>query len=278
MLMHFRVDGTPRTWGNNEREWRSQVAVAARQELTRLNLEPLQGRYLFSVELIFNLSQQRLFNGNDLENLSKPIIDTLFLPDNPQIGDQDLTGILFQIDDRYIYSLTIKKSATQSNEGATITIGYEPLDRIEKECMMHYYRLIPNTELDNLIAKQCIEPSKDSWTPYQSGQVVCIYESNSPTSIFIKYGQTIAENRDLEEGDTIYVLEISNITDIENDKSQNGWSDSKVHFGPISIEKVSIIAEASVNTAKPGRIVLNQLVTYDRPKIWNIERNAFVAG
>jgi len=141
---------------------------------------------------------------------------------------------------------------------------------------MPFYRLISKKELEYLVAKKCIEPSSESWFPYKAGEVICIFESNSPSEIFNKYCRAIGSHRQLKIDDTILVLELSNISKFEFDKSQAGWPESRVHLGPIPIEKVSVIAEATVSDNKHGRIEFSNLKIYQKPKLWRAEKNDFL--
>jgi hypothetical protein len=58
--------------------------------------------------------------------LAKPVLDTIFLSNNPQIGDNDLTGVLFRVDDNNVNKLYLEKRKVYlpNEEGADITIEY----------------------------------------------------------------------------------------------------------------------------------------------------------
>lgn len=56
----------------------------------------------FSVEAVFFLKDTNI-ERVDLDNLAKPLLDTLFRPRRPQVIDLNLTGAVFDVDDDRIY-------------------------------------------------------------------------------------------------------------------------------------------------------------------------------
>jgi len=112
---------TPKPWATNEWEWRREIAKEARKH-ELYNKEQLVGK-VFDVEIIFYFTKENS-NKPDLDNLVKPVLDTLFHPRNPQVKDVLLTGALFDVDDDRVFKLKAsKKIVTQkSDEGAEINI------------------------------------------------------------------------------------------------------------------------------------------------------------
>jgi Holliday junction resolvase RusA-like endonuclease len=110
---------SPKPWGSNEWEWRRAVAEAAREQRGILRSEGY-----FDVEITFYLNSQS-FSQSDLDNLAKPVLDTLFHAEYPQTKSKDLTGALLPgVDDDRVISLFLKKIQVDETEelGAEITV------------------------------------------------------------------------------------------------------------------------------------------------------------
>jgi len=62
----------------------------------------------------------------DLDNLAKPILDTLFHPRHPQVKDMSLIGALFDVDDDRIFKLNLEKRLVtpDTEEGIDVTIAW----------------------------------------------------------------------------------------------------------------------------------------------------------
>jgi hypothetical protein len=63
---------------------------------------------------------------SDLDNLAKPVLDTLFLARYSQVKDPLLAGALFRVDDCVVYRLSIEKCLATSSrgEGVDITVQW----------------------------------------------------------------------------------------------------------------------------------------------------------
>lgn len=118
----FNVRGIkPAPWGTNEWSWRNAVALEARKQ--HRNSGNLRR---FEVSIVFYLLHPTL-DRSDLDNLAKPVLDTIFLPNYPQVKDRTLTGALFEVDDSFVHKLTVEKRLvkTAEEEGAEIAILWE---------------------------------------------------------------------------------------------------------------------------------------------------------
>jgi Holliday junction resolvase RusA-like endonuclease len=62
----------------------------------------------FAVHIIFWMNSVSIRRA-DLDNLAKPVLDTLFRPKNAQVKDLSLTGALFLFDDDRVYRLILEK-------------------------------------------------------------------------------------------------------------------------------------------------------------------------
>jgi hypothetical protein len=112
----------PVPWGSNEWAWRKALADGAR-EVRAVAWEPLEGQPFprFSVEVVFWMVGSRLERA-DLDNLAKPVLDTLFLPRYAQVKDLSLTGALFRLDDDRVFRLTLEKHEVPTVEEAGLDV------------------------------------------------------------------------------------------------------------------------------------------------------------
>src|SRR5437764_987868 len=101
---------TPVPWacGENEWAWRRRVAEAARRVRASNEPQDVSQWAIFSVEVTFWMGTTRIGLA-DLDNLAKPVLDTLFRIRRPQVKDLRLTGVLFDVDDARVFGLTLKK-------------------------------------------------------------------------------------------------------------------------------------------------------------------------
>jgi Holliday junction resolvase RusA-like endonuclease len=118
----FSVDGiVPVPWGTNEWEWRAAIVRAARGKFSGIiNLPP---QVQLSVTLDFRLPAIQAARA-DLDNLAKPVLDTLFSIRNAQVKDPSLTGALFNVDDERVFHLTLSKTEVpvQAASGVSISV------------------------------------------------------------------------------------------------------------------------------------------------------------
>ena len=127
LTLHVR--GIPKAWANNEWEWRKAVAQEAR--LSRQNqAKTIASTTYLDMVIIFNLMKDRVLRP-DLDNLAKPVLDTLFRIRNAQVSDKSLTGALFDVDDDHVFRLLLEKRSveTVTDEGAEIAITWNEPDR-----------------------------------------------------------------------------------------------------------------------------------------------------
>jgi Holliday junction resolvase RusA-like endonuclease len=118
---HLPVSGK----ANKERreQWRRHIIKCAAGAIDQAAKLGEYGSWLFTVDVEFFLPRE---TKNDIDNLAKPIIDTLFSPGVPN-GNQnrEITGKVFPLaDDLQVTQLNLRKTLVQSDEecGATITV------------------------------------------------------------------------------------------------------------------------------------------------------------
>ena len=97
--------------------WRQALAEAALAVKEQLGPLPVHQVADFSVEIEYRVTSL----GSDLDNLTKPVLDTLFAkPPNPNAAEH--TGILFDADDSRIVWLLLRKVQVGSVEDAGVRI------------------------------------------------------------------------------------------------------------------------------------------------------------
>ena len=117
---------TPKPWGTNEMPWRR--AVAEKATILRNSNETAQASddTIFLVRLVFYLKAAHIRH-TDLDNLAKPVLDTIFLSRNPQVSDSALTGSLFDVDDDRVFGLHLEKRqvSNEAEEGMDAMIEWQ---------------------------------------------------------------------------------------------------------------------------------------------------------
>jgi len=114
----------PAPWGNNEWAWRKVIAIEANKQ--KQFRGHAGGLLKFEVGIVFYL-RTTTFKKSDLDNLAKPVLDTLFLPYDAQVKDKSLTGALFEMDDSQVHKLLLEKCLvnTYQEEGVDINVFWE---------------------------------------------------------------------------------------------------------------------------------------------------------
>ena len=126
ILPLIRVRGmNPVPWGSNEWLWRKALANQGRLVRASMRLPPILPSARFAVEIIFYMTGNNSRKA-DLDNLAKPVLDTLFRTPRPQVPDLSLTGAVFEMDDSSIFRLVVEKRlvATDKDEGADMIISW----------------------------------------------------------------------------------------------------------------------------------------------------------
>jgi Holliday junction resolvase RusA-like endonuclease len=119
----FSVRGMcPKPWGTMEWTWRKLIAEKARK--LRASVGTTIGQR-FRVRIVFFLPSAALERA-DLDNLAKPVLDTLFRATHAQAPVDGVTGILFDIDDGRVFELDLEKQAASSTalEGIDVQITW----------------------------------------------------------------------------------------------------------------------------------------------------------
>ncbi len=117
---------TPIPWGSNEWAWRKAIAEQARAERLHQQIAPAVSATRFSVAIVFFMTAAHIQRA-DLDNLAKPVLDTLFLIRNAQVRDMSLTGALFDVDDARVFKLSLEKEVVPNaqHEGVQVMISWE---------------------------------------------------------------------------------------------------------------------------------------------------------
>lgn len=112
---------------------------------------------------------------------------------------------------------------------------------------MPIFRLESDSDIIRIAKDGFLKRSINTYTPYNKGEVICLLEMPTPNDAIQKYGHGIASNRQLKLNQKLYVLSIDkSIKNIELDRSQKGWPESRVYKSDIYIKHLSIVAEATI--------------------------------
>ena len=117
----------PIPWGCKEWKWRGCISDKARiVRRTKEDMLPAAPQDIhFSVSLVFLMKPGSIEHA-DLDNLAKPVLDTLFHSRSAQVQDKELTGALFDVDDDRVFQLIAAKKLVvgPDDEGIDITISW----------------------------------------------------------------------------------------------------------------------------------------------------------
>ncbi len=130
--LNFYVWGEPAPGqGGKEQEWREAIEAKAKKVREENKLQALKAtRFHVSIEFLINEPQLSIHeNGADLDNMAKPVIDTLFKQGSSvEPKTKKPTGVLFNINDKQVFELIMKKRLPnpedEEKEGAKITITW----------------------------------------------------------------------------------------------------------------------------------------------------------
>jgi Holliday junction resolvase RusA-like endonuclease len=77
------------------------------------------------MQLVFFLDPLRI-DRMDLDNLIRPVFDTLFVPTDIQLRIEGLTGALFDLDDGQVHRLVVEKrpEEDQSKQGVEVRLSW----------------------------------------------------------------------------------------------------------------------------------------------------------
>lgn len=115
----LEIIGRPSPWANQPHEgiWRKQIAEQARATVL--------GPFDESVKPVRVVVEFRMLpsRGGDLDNLAKPVLDTLFRQSRKSTHP---VACIFQCDDCHLNELLLRRTEVSSpaEEGATITIEF----------------------------------------------------------------------------------------------------------------------------------------------------------
>ena len=118
------VRGTrPVPWGdNNQWEWRKALYNEARGHLSSVG--SVSNETKFHVSIIF--FREKTPKEPDIDNLAKPVLDTIFCSRHYQGPTPSLAGALFNVDDEQVFRLELEKRlvSTRADEGVDITVKW----------------------------------------------------------------------------------------------------------------------------------------------------------
>jgi hypothetical protein len=120
----LEVRGTPIPYSSQDRErkWREVIEKEAKLKRTDELEQSISASTVFTVTIQFELANEL---GSDLDNLIKPVIDTLFFsPPNCPPANPMPTGALFRtISDKRVFEIRATKVHAET-EGTVITVSW----------------------------------------------------------------------------------------------------------------------------------------------------------
>jgi hypothetical protein len=126
----FDVRGRPPVGGGSSArwEWRRALADRARRIRSEHRLSAVSPTATFHVDVRFLLLPRRAL-GADLDNLVRPVLNTLFSSRDEQT-DATLTGTLFGAEDARIYRLAVEKHVVDdaADEGVEVVARWSDDD------------------------------------------------------------------------------------------------------------------------------------------------------
>ena len=136
MTIHQRRDDHPNPWRIQVRGhpasvksigWREAIrdAVTANYPRAPFTSTPMETK--FAVEATFRMTPEDLARpAVDLDNLAKPVLDTLFTSRN--VSKTRLTGVLLRVNDTWVFRLLLEKVEvkTPQEQGADLTVTWRP--------------------------------------------------------------------------------------------------------------------------------------------------------
>ena len=118
------VQGQPRTFASNEGEWRKLIADKC-ESVDMSTRDMVNGLAVVEVAMLFQIHKSRI-RGMDLDNLAKPVMDTLFSchPTKRSIAKHP-TACLTTRDDHIVSRLVIERRLVEDEreEGVIITVS-----------------------------------------------------------------------------------------------------------------------------------------------------------
>jgi TDG/mug DNA glycosylase family protein len=124
--IELRLRGArPVPWGTGEWSWRAELAQAAHQVSAASPVPSPPPDAGFTVLLTFYLSPAR-HRDSDLDNLAKPVLDTLFHARHVQARVPDVTGVLFDVPDERVVKLVLEKrlAGRVEDQGIDVVVAW----------------------------------------------------------------------------------------------------------------------------------------------------------
>ncbi len=108
--------------GTVEKDWWQALAEKAQEVRANRPFPAIAPSAHFAVEMIFFMTPVNTPGGSELDNLAKPVLDTLF-----NARKQQPTGTLLGHHDTNVFKLFLEKRlvSTQAEEGVDVTITWE---------------------------------------------------------------------------------------------------------------------------------------------------------
>ena len=119
---------TPRPWGvKMTKAWREEIKRQVDDiKIQRTIISKEHRAKIYNVTIVFYFTAKNLYNC-DLDNLAKPVIDTLFDTSRNQQKTKNPVKVLFTVDDAKVTRLKLEKrevSSSHKEEGCNILVTW----------------------------------------------------------------------------------------------------------------------------------------------------------
>jgi hypothetical protein len=106
--------------------------------------------------------------------------------------------------------------------------------------MKRFLRVMHQDEWELVRRTETISPSNgpEVWNPYELGQVAFIFDESAPLKLRSEY---IKDKLERHPGVTFFLIsfDLVDLTGVEVDRSQFGWTGAHAHWGPITSKMIS---------------------------------------
>lgn len=106
--------------------WRKAIRDQVRVTYPQAPFAEPPSETKFDVQVVFRMTPEDLARpASDLDNFVKPVLDTIFTSQNVS---QEVTGVLFPVNDTWVFRLVAEKVRVETSEeqGADITVTSHP--------------------------------------------------------------------------------------------------------------------------------------------------------
>ena len=105
-----------------------------------------------------------------------------------------------------------------------------------------YYRVVGQAEWEVIERTDEIPGCHDEWPPYVRGEGVFLFDQSTTKVFLSERAASVCEGGDGPARLISIKFTSDPVPEIEDDKSQSGWSSSRFHRGPISRKSGTVVS------------------------------------